>query len=105
MINILLFNILLYLSVKNLLINVFELQTNFIIYKNNYLQLKMDKDFGFQSYQYVNSNQEDIIFIYNNKYSQDIYAKFQEEIKFIEIIKTNNKIISSRNINSLIFLY
>lgn len=81
MINILLFNILLYLSVKNLLINIFEFQTNLIIYKNNYIQLKMDKDFRFQSYQYVNSNQEDIIFIYNNKYSKDIYAKFQEEIE------------------------
>ena len=47
MINILLFNILLYLSVKNLLINIFEFQTNLIIYKNNYIQLKMDKDFRF----------------------------------------------------------
>ena len=78
MINILLFNILLYLSVKNLLINIFEFQTNLIIYKinkNNYIQLKMDKDFRFQSYKYVKFNQEDIIFIYNNKYSQNIYAK------------------------------
>ena len=85
MINILLFNILLYLSVKNLLINIFEFQTNLILYKNNYIQLKMDKDFRFQSYQYVNSNQEDITtvvnFIYNNKYSKDIYAKFQEKIE------------------------
>ena len=82
MINILLFNILLYLSVKNLLINIFEFQTNLILYKNNYIQLKMDKDSRFQSYQYVNSNHEDIIFIYNNKYSKDIYVKFQEEIEF-----------------------
>ena len=70
------FNILLYLSVKNLLINIFEFQTNLIINENNYIQLKIDNDFRFQSYQYVNSNQEDIIFIYNNKYSKDIYAKF-----------------------------
>ena len=41
------FNILLYMSVKNLLYNIFEFQTNLI----------------------------------NNKYSQDIYAKFQEEIE------------------------
>ena len=54
MINILLFNILLYLYVKNLLINIFEFQSNLIIYKNNYIQLKMDKDFRFYSYQYVN---------------------------------------------------
>ena len=32
MINILLFNILLYLSVKNLLINIFEFQINLILY-------------------------------------------------------------------------
>ena len=48
MINILLFNILLYLSVKNLLINIFEFQTNLIIYKNNYIQLKMDKVLDFR---------------------------------------------------------
>ena len=73
MINILLFNILLYLSVKNLLINIFEFQTNLIIYENNYIQLKIDNDFRFQSYHNVNSNQKDIIFIYNYKYSKNIY--------------------------------
>ena len=46
-VNILLFNILLYLPVKNLLINIFEFQTNLILYKNNYIQLKMDKDSRF----------------------------------------------------------
>ena len=76
MINILLFNILLYLSVKNLLINIFEFQTNLIIYENNYIQLKIDNDFRFQSYHNVNSNQKDIIFINNYKYSKNIYDKF-----------------------------